>query len=490
MQIAAPLAVDPAEVLDRVEARKLDRSQQLALIAAREAWADAGSPRGRPRAPRRRHRLRHRRRHHACSTPTTSCSDAGPVAHLAAHRPDAHAQRPGRRASASSSARRPASTRPCQRLRLRRRGHRLRPRDDPQRPRRRRHRRRHRGRASTRSRSPASPRCARCRPATTSPSARRRPYDKGRDGFVLGEGAGIARPRVRGARRRPRRHGLRRGRRRRASPPTATTSRSPTPRAAAPPARSARRSRTPASPRADIVHVNAHATSTPQGDVAEAIAIRGALGAATDHVAVTGTKSMTGHLLGAAGAIESIATILALHHRLAPADDQPRGPRRRGRPRRRRRQPARAARRRHRRAQQLVRLRRPQRRPRLPEHLMTAVGRLRRPRSPTSTRAHPLVRLDGVPRRRLARADHRRRRQRHARRRRHRARHRTSSSFCSDATVQGGAMGIGGCKVDRRRRTSARSPTASRSSACGTPAARACARASRACTPSAWCSRS
>jgi len=66
------------------------------------------------------------------------------------------------------------------------------------------------------------------------------------------------------------------------------------------------------------VHVNAHATSTPLGDLAEAIGIRKVLGDEADNVAVSATKSMTGHLLGAAGAIESIATVLALHNRLAP----------------------------------------------------------------------------------------------------------------------------------------------------------------------------
>jgi 3-oxoacyl-[acyl-carrier-protein] synthase II len=68
----------------------------------------------------------------------------------------------------------------------------------------------------------------------------------------------------------------------------------------------------------DIVHINAHATSTPAGDIAEAIAIRKALGSATDHAVATAPKSMIGHLLGAAGAVESIATVLALHHRLVP----------------------------------------------------------------------------------------------------------------------------------------------------------------------------
>ncbi|MSW15289.1 MAG: beta-ketoacyl-ACP synthase, partial [Actinobacteria bacterium] len=68
----------------------------------------------------------------------------------------------------------------------------------------------------------------------------------------------------------------------------------------------------------EVVHLNAHATSTPAGDVAEANALAAALGADISHVAVSATKSMTGHLLGGAGAIESIFCVLALHHRMAP----------------------------------------------------------------------------------------------------------------------------------------------------------------------------
>jgi 3-oxoacyl-[acyl-carrier-protein] synthase II len=68
----------------------------------------------------------------------------------------------------------------------------------------------------------------------------------------------------------------------------------------------------------DIVHLNAHATSTPAGDVAEAHALRLALGADADHVAVSATKSMTGHLLGGAGAIESVFIVKALQERVAP----------------------------------------------------------------------------------------------------------------------------------------------------------------------------
>jgi len=68
----------------------------------------------------------------------------------------------------------------------------------------------------------------------------------------------------------------------------------------------------------DIVHLNAHATSTPAGDVAEANALRAALGSDADHVAVSATKSMTGHLLGGAGAIESVFIVKSLQDRLAP----------------------------------------------------------------------------------------------------------------------------------------------------------------------------
>ena len=66
----------------------------------------------------------------------------------------------------------------------------------------------------------------------------------------------------------------------------------------------------------DIGHVNAHATSTPVGDTAEAAAIRSSLG---EHVMVTATKSQTGHLLGAAGALESVFTVLALREQIVPA---------------------------------------------------------------------------------------------------------------------------------------------------------------------------
>jgi 3-oxoacyl-[acyl-carrier-protein] synthase II len=68
----------------------------------------------------------------------------------------------------------------------------------------------------------------------------------------------------------------------------------------------------------DIGYINAHGTSTPAGDIAETLAVKGALGAHAGKVAVSSTKSMTGHLLGAAGGIEAIFTLLALRDQVLP----------------------------------------------------------------------------------------------------------------------------------------------------------------------------
>jgi 3-oxoacyl-[acyl-carrier-protein] synthase II len=150
------------------------------------------------------------------------------------------------------------------------------------------------------------------------PERASRPYDKGRDGFVLGEGAGVVvletleHARARGATiyAEVAGHGITSDAHHMAQP-------DPVGAGAARAMQEAVRS-AGAQP-GDVVHINAHATSTPVGDVAEDKAIRAALGDATDGACVSGTKSMTGHLLGAAGAVEAIATILALHHRTAPA---------------------------------------------------------------------------------------------------------------------------------------------------------------------------
>ena len=68
----------------------------------------------------------------------------------------------------------------------------------------------------------------------------------------------------------------------------------------------------------DVEHVNAHATSTPVGDIAEFTALKRVFGSHIDNLVVTATKSATGHLLGGAGAVEAIFTILALKEQMSP----------------------------------------------------------------------------------------------------------------------------------------------------------------------------
>ncbi len=68
----------------------------------------------------------------------------------------------------------------------------------------------------------------------------------------------------------------------------------------------------------DVDHINTHGTSTPLGDVAELKAISAVFGDHAKNININSTKSMTGHLLGAAGAIEAIASILAMQHGIIP----------------------------------------------------------------------------------------------------------------------------------------------------------------------------
>jgi 3-oxoacyl-[acyl-carrier-protein] synthase II len=149
------------------------------------------------------------------------------------------------------------------------------------------------------------------------PARASRPYDKGRDGFVLGEGAGmVVLESVE--------HAEARGARVYAELVGAGLSADshhiaqPDPSGAGAVKAMQNALVDGGLDAADVRHLNAHATSTPVGDIAEAVAIRIALGDAAGGVTVTSTKSMTGHLLGGAGAVESIAVILALHHRTAP----------------------------------------------------------------------------------------------------------------------------------------------------------------------------
>ncbi|AXH95027.1 beta-ketoacyl-ACP synthase II [Ornithinimicrobium avium] len=149
------------------------------------------------------------------------------------------------------------------------------------------------------------------------PERASRPYDVDRDGFVIAEGAGLMvleaeeHARARGARIYAEIVG------------SGTSSDAYHITAGHPEGEGAARAMTEALTDGgltveDIVHINAHATSTPVGDLAETRAIHRAFGTRTDQIAVTATKSMTGHLLGAAGALEAVLTVLALHDRQVP----------------------------------------------------------------------------------------------------------------------------------------------------------------------------
>ena len=68
----------------------------------------------------------------------------------------------------------------------------------------------------------------------------------------------------------------------------------------------------------EVDYINAHGTSTPAGDVVETRAVKASLGAHASKVAVSSTKSMIGHLLGAAGGVEAVFSVLAIHDSVAP----------------------------------------------------------------------------------------------------------------------------------------------------------------------------
>ena len=157
------------------------------------------------------------------------------------------------------------------------------------------------------------------------PARASRPYDVNRDGFVLGEGAAALVLETE-------EHALARGAKIYAEVAGgAVTSDAYHITAPDPEGSAAARAMLQAIEQAgakieDVVHINAHATSTPVGDIAEYNALRRVFGDHLDNIAVSATKASTGHLLGGAGAIEAMFTVLALHNRTAPPtinlDDQ------------------------------------------------------------------------------------------------------------------------------------------------------------------------
>ncbi len=317
VKIAGRIAVEPTEVLERVKARRLDRSSQFAMVAAMEAWADAGLEGGEnvdsdrlgvamasgiggvttllanydvllekgprrvsplavpmlmPNAPAANISLYVKARA-AVNTPVSACASGNEAISLA-----------------------------LDQIRL--------------------------GRADvvlaggTEAAIHALPMAAFANMMALSknagdPTTVSRPWDLARDGFVLGEGAGVLvleseeHARARGARiyAEVLGAGITADSHDIAQPDPAGRG------GARAIVRALEESEISAS---DIAHINAHATSTPQGDIAEGLMIHATLGGHADEVVVTSTKSMTGHLLGGAGALEAIATVLALHHRISP----------------------------------------------------------------------------------------------------------------------------------------------------------------------------
>ncbi len=149
------------------------------------------------------------------------------------------------------------------------------------------------------------------------PQGASRPWDKDRDGFVLSEGAGVLvlesleHARKRGAPIYAELIGY-------AATADAYHMTQPTPDGDGAALCMRRALRSAGIAAEDVHYINAHGTSTPAGDIAETRAIKKAFGEHAHHIPVSSTKSMTGHLLGAAGGIEAIFTLLAIRDQVAP----------------------------------------------------------------------------------------------------------------------------------------------------------------------------
>ena len=313
-QIAGLVTVDPFEVLDRVSARRMDRSTQLGVIAVKEAWVDAGSPDinkerlgvffgtgiGGLTTVLEQYDILNSRgpdRVNPLTVPMIMPNSAAAMvglevgARAGVHSPvSACATSAEAIAGALEMIRNnradivvAGGTEACvNRLAIA-------------------------AFASMRALSTKN----------DEPQIASRPYDIDRDGFVMGEGAGalILEEEEHALKRGAKIYGVVSG----------SGMSSDGYHIAAPEPEGAGASRAmvaalnDANAKAtDVAHVNAHATSTPVGDIAEYKAMKSAFGNALDNVVVTATKSMTGHLLGGAGAVESVFTIMGLKEGLIP----------------------------------------------------------------------------------------------------------------------------------------------------------------------------
>jgi 3-oxoacyl-[acyl-carrier-protein] synthase II len=316
VQIAAVAAVEPTDILERVKARRLDRSAQFAMVAAMEAWADSGLADGGVEPERLGVALAS-----GIGGVTTllanydALKEKGPrrVSPLAVPMlmPNAPAANVGLYVGARAGVNTPVSA--CasgnegvalatDQIRL--------------------------GRADvvlaggTEAAIHPLPMAAFANMMALSknpgdPTSVSRPWDVARDGFVLGEGAGVLvleeleHARARGATIYAEVLGA-------GITNDAHDIAQPDPEGRGGSRAILRALEDAGIAPADVAHINAHATSTPQGDIAEGLMIHATLGKYADEVVVTSTKSMTGHLLGGAGALESIATVLAIRDRVSP----------------------------------------------------------------------------------------------------------------------------------------------------------------------------